>query len=118
MPKPRKRLTVGLLMLLVAALAVVFWGIDYSRRIRVVVDNKSPRPINNVTVTVGNSTRHLGPVGPSSQVMSRIVAAPSEVVRIAWDVPGASGQKDRHVMAPGLIPSAPGATIEVSWTGK
>ena len=118
MVKSRRRLTVGMMMILVAAVAFGVWAVQYSRRIRLVFDNQSIKNIHNLTVSYGSSSRYLGQVEPQSKSEWRIAASPTGPVRVSWDVEGRPGQKNRHIEAPGMTASGPGGLVEVSWQGK
>lgn len=117
MKRPRLRLTVGLMMILVAALAIATWAVQYSRRTRLIFDNRSASRIRDVTVTHAGWVRHLGPVEPHGKLEWRIMSPPEEMIRIGYDVQGRPGEKDLHVSGPGLSALEPGQVIQVGWGG-
>jgi hypothetical protein len=115
--KPKLRLTVGLMMILVAVSASVFWAIEYSRRTRVVFDNRSPSKVRDVTVTYAGRVKHLGPIEPRTRLEARVPSPSGEPIRVAWDVQGNPGEKDRHIEAPAVSTSDPGGSVSIGWDG-
>lgn len=113
MEKPRKRITIALLMLLIMLAAFTFKAVEYSRRIRVDFANRGTTELRNVTVSYAGRVEKIGAVGANGRTQLRVPASPSTPIRIAWDVPGTPGEPDRHVEAPALTASY-GGSVEVS----
>lgn len=117
MKEPRIRLTVGLLMALVALSAVISRAVEHARRVRVVFANRSASRVRDVAVTYGGRSVHLGPVAPRGEGEWRIPSPPGEVVHVSWVLRGGPGEADRRVEAPGVRASKAGDTVTVTWGG-
>jgi hypothetical protein len=115
--KPKKRLTVGLLMIFVAVAAIAFWAVEYSLRTQVVFDNRSPSRVRDLTVTYAGRVQHFGPIEPRSKIHVRVPAPPGEPIRVAWDIQRQPGEKERHIEAPAVTTSGPGGAVMMGWDG-
>ncbi len=115
MNKPRRRLTVGLMMLLVGVASVAIWGFAYSRRLQLVFNNRSPSQVRSVKATWAGGVRDLGPVAPRSHSSWRIAAPPGESVRVSFVVQGKPGEADRHLEAPAITTCGAGQMISVGY---
>lgn len=111
------RLSIGLLMLLIATVAVglAFW--DQAHRVRVVFGNRSGKVIRVVTVRHEGRMVEFGPIPPRSSAERRIRSALVEPIRLSFDVVDGPGQADRHIVPPGITASGPGEVVEVKFDG-
>lgn len=117
MSRPRKRLTVGVLMLLILIAAFALWAVEYSRRTQVVFDNRSSSRVGDLMVAYAGQVRHLGPVEPRSKFVIRVPSPPGEPVRVSWEVKGTSGVEDHRIEAPAVTTSGAGGVVSVGWDG-
>ena len=114
MTKPRRRITLGLLMLLVAIAAVGMRVFEQSRRVRVQFANNSATALENLRIELAGRVEQVPRVAPRTQIEIRLPYALDVPVRLSYEVPGGPRRSGRVVKAPGVMASGPGGTVIIS----
>lgn len=112
-----RRLSVGVLMLLIAGVAVGLAAWDYAQRVRVVFTNRSGKIIRIVSIEHEGRTTEFGPVPPRTSVERRVKSALMGPIHLAFDVVDGHGRPDRHIAAPGVTASGRGDVVDIKFDG-